>query len=166
MAARQRKTEQLQIRVSMAEKAVIKARSNRAGMSMSDWVLSRVLPESKGRFQQLTSELARTEEPGFVVAELNELLGRLSSSEYRSAVEDRPQAPLDDYWLNYVAAMVEHAAVAKRTGAPGWTREVRPLSSPVFGSSLTSLRLHLLANGLPAFRSRNIFIDSSVGDRV
>ena len=166
MAAQNRKTEQLQIRVSAAEKAVIKHRASYAGMSMSDWVLSLVLPVSKDKFQRLLNELSRSQTPGFVVAELNELLSQLSVDEYRAAVADQPQAQLDEYWLNYVAAMVEHAAVAKRADTPTWTKSVRPLTRPVFGSSLKSLRLHLLSNGLPAFRSRNIFIDSSVGDRV
>jgi hypothetical protein len=56
--------------------------------------------------------------------------------------------------------------VSKRADAPSWTGEVRPLEKPVFGSSLKSLRLHLLRHSPVAFRSRNIFIDSSIGDRV
>jgi hypothetical protein len=49
---------------------------------------------------------------------------------------------------------------------PSWTRDVAPLDQPVFGSSLESLRLHLLMNSPPAFVERNIFIDANVGDRV
>jgi hypothetical protein len=36
----------------------------------------------------------------------------------------------------------------------------------VFCSSLQSLRMHLLTHSPPPFRRRNIFIDSSLGQRV
>jgi hypothetical protein len=36
----------------------------------------------------------------------------------------------------------------------------------VFGSELQSLRLYLLTHSPPPFRARNIFIDSSLGDRI
>jgi hypothetical protein len=49
---------------------------------------------------------------------------------------------------------------------PEWTRSIPLLVEPVFGSDLKSLRLHLLTNSPPPFRSRNIFIDSTLGDRV
>jgi hypothetical protein len=49
---------------------------------------------------------------------------------------------------------------------PDWTLAVQPLSEPAFGSPLQSLRLHLLVAAPPAFKRRNIFVDSSVGDRV
>jgi len=54
----------------------------------------------------------------------------------------------------------------KNTQPPAWTEDVPPLDEPIFGSSLQSLRLHLLTNSPPAFSRRNIFIDSNIGDRV
>jgi hypothetical protein len=36
----------------------------------------------------------------------------------------------------------------------------------VFGSDLQNLRLYLLTHSPPPFRRRNIFIDSTLGDRV
>jgi len=50
---------------------------------------------------------------------------------------------------------------ARRRG-PGWTRAIAPLSEPMFGSELQSLRLYLLAHSPPPFRVRNIFIDSTL----
>ena len=116
--------------------------------------------------QGLLKALSSAEKPGYVLAELNELLTRLTTSEFKLAVSEPPQAQLDPYWSNYVAATIERAAASKRTEAPSWTANVQPLEEPVFGSSLKSLRLHLLTQSPVAFRSRNIFIDSSIGDRV
>lgn len=160
------KTTQLQIRVSAAQKAALKRQARRAGMSMSDWVLSRVFPLASETVQGLLEELATAEKPGHVLAELNELLTRLTASEFKLAVAEPPHVQLDSYWANYVAAMIEQAAASKRTEAPAWTGKVPPLAEPAFGSSLQSLRLHLLTHSPVAFRSRNIFIDASIGDRV
>jgi hypothetical protein len=62
--------------------------------------------------------------------------------------------------------MVELAAVRHGQPAPGWTREATALSVPYFASELQSLRAYLLRASPPPFRSRNIFIDASIGDRV
>jgi hypothetical protein len=62
--------------------------------------------------------------------------------------------------------MVETAAHRHKVPPPDWTLAVQPLSEPAFGSPLQSLRLHLLVAAPPAFKRRNIFVDSSVGDRV
>ena len=104
-------------------------------------------------------------EPRFALAELNALLAGFSAGELRTAVAEFPAA-LSDFLRNYVAAMVEHACARRAVPVPAWTRAVEPLSEPVFGSELQSLRLYLLTQSPPAFRRRNIFIDSSVGGRV
>jgi hypothetical protein len=135
-------------------------------MSMSDWVLSRALPPLRENFQDLLQALSISEKPGYVLAELNDLLTPLSAGEFELAVAEPPQVQLDPYWENYVAAMIEQAAALKNTEAPAWTENVRPLEEPAFGSSLKSLRLYLLTHSPIAFRRRNIFIDSSIGDRV
>jgi len=160
------KNAQLQIRVSQAQKAALRRQAKRAGMSMSDWVLSRALPSLRETFQGTLKALSTAEKPGYVLAELNELLTRLTTDEFKLAVSDPPQVQLDPYWENYVAATIEQAAASKNTEAPSWTANVRSLDEPVFGSSLKSLRLHLLTHSPLAFRCRNIFIDSSIGDKV
>ena len=160
------KSAQLQIRVSDAQKAALRRQARRAGMSMSDWVLSRVLPPLRETFQDTLKALSNAEKPGYVLAELNELLTQFTTGEFKLAVSEPPRVQLDPYWENYVAAMIEHAASRKNTEAPSWTESVRPLDEPVFGSSPKRLSLHLLTHSPLAFRRRNIFIDSSIGDRV
>ncbi len=160
------KTEHLQIRVSPSQKLAIKQQAERARMSMSEWILARVVPPSRVIFQSGVEELAGSDEPSYAFAELLEALGAMSAEEFESAVAEPPGALLDAYWHNYLTATVEHAAAAKGAKAPSWTRDVPPLDEPVFGSSLESLRLHLLVSSPPAFAARNIFIDASVGGRV
>ena len=125
-----------------------------------------MLPTAQMSFQGLVAEIAASEMPSFAFAELLELIGPMVAEEFESAVSEPPEVELDPYWKNYLAATVEHAAAMKHAKTPGWTRDVTPLEEPVFGSSLESLKLHLLVNSPPAFIKRNIFIDSSVGDRV
>lgn len=163
---KQRKTDQLQIRVTAAQKRAIQAHAERNRMSLSDWVLSRALPSARSQFEELVRELATAEQPGFAFAELLDLLAGLTSSEFRTAVADLPPVALSPYWQNYLAATVEQAALQKKLATPTWTATIRPLEEPVFGSTLQSLREHLLFNAPPAFRRRNIFIDASVGARV
>ncbi len=62
--------------------------------------------------------------------------------------------------------MVEYACAQRDVAPPAWTRAVAPLTEPVFGSALMSLRLYLLTHSPAPFRRRNIFIDASVGSRV
>ena len=135
-------------------------------MGMSEWVLSQVLPLALEIFQRLLGELSRAERPGLVHAEIDDLLAPLTAAEFERAVAEPPRVKLSPYWENYVAATVELAAVRKQAQVPAWTEEVLPLEAPVFGSELESLRLHLLRHAPPPFRRRNVFIDSSVGDRV
>jgi hypothetical protein len=160
------KTEQLQIRVSRSQKLAIQRQSKKAGLSLSEWILSRLLPSSQATFQALVEEIATSGQPSYAFAELLDLLAPMSTGAFETAVSEPPRVELDPYWQNYLAATVEQAAAAKHAQVPSWTREVPPLSEPVFGSSLESLRLHLLVSSPPAFAQRNIFIDATVGDRV
>lgn len=160
------KTQQLQIRVSPAQKLTLKRQARRAVMSLSEWILSQLLPSSQATFESLAEELAASDQPSYAFAALLDLLAPLSAAEFESAVSEPPEARLDPYWWNYLAATLEQAAAAKHARVPGWTRDIAPLNEPVFGSSLSSLRLHLLVNSPPAFAQRNLFIDANVGDRV
>lgn len=166
MPASQPKSQQLQIRVSAAQKQAIRRSAERAGMSMSDWVLSRLVPPVRDEFQALLAALAASDEPGTEFAEILDFLAPLGAREFENAVAEPPRVALDAYWSSYVAATVEHAAGLKLAPVPAWTADVPPLERPAFASNLTSLRLHLLAHSPPAFAQRNIFIDASVGDRV
>lgn len=160
------KTGQLQIRVSRAQKRAIRKRADAAGMTMSEWILSRILPSSRAVFEDRVAALATADQPSYPFAELLDWLASLPATEFEEAVAEPPAARLDRYWQAYLASTIEQAAAAKGARSPDWAREVPPLNEPVFGSSLESLRLHLLANSPPTFARRNIFIDASVGDRV
>lgn len=160
------KTQQLQIRVSRAQKLAIQRQAERAGMTMSEWMLQAALPTPQRVFQGLVEALATSERKSLVFADLLDALDAMTPEELATAVSEPPAVPLDRYWLNYLAATVELAASRKGVRPASWTREVAPLDEPVFGSSLTSLRMHLLVRSPPAFARRNIFIDASVGDRV
>lgn len=159
------KSGQIQIRVSPSEKDAIRRAARQAGMDMSAYVLARVLPAPRSRFQELAAACAKSPEDRFALEELNSWLASVGANELREAVSSQPprMAPRT---ANYVAAMVEYACARSGVAAPGWTRDVEPLVEPMFGSELLSLRLYLLSHSPAPFRRRNIFIDSSVGSRV
>jgi hypothetical protein len=100
------------------------------------------------------------------LAELSSLMSSFSAGELRDAVAAPLPPGLGPFLSNYIAAMVEYACAKRSIAVPAWTCSIMPLIEPVFGSDLMSLRLHLLMNSPPPFRRRNIFIDSTVGDRV
>jgi hypothetical protein len=160
------KLSQLQVRVSEAEKSAIRRAAQQAGMAMSAYVLSRVLPAPAGAFQEAMTALSGAAEPSFELAELNSLLSGWTASELRQAIASEPQAALSPFLANYVAALCETACNMRGVPVPAWTRRTEPLPEPVFGSALPSLRLYLLTRSPAPFRRRNIFIDSSVGEQV
>ena len=161
------KTHQLQIRVSAQDKALLRARAASAGMDVSKWVLQQVLPPVEREFQALSRELAsRPDARSFTFAEFQDWFNRLTGGEFMRAVRYAPEARLPPFEANYLAATVEHGAAIKGVEPPRWTVTVEPLDAPWFASSLKSLRLHLLTRSPPPFRRRNLFIDSSFGERV
>lgn len=119
------------------------------------------------RFARLLEALRDDDQPGFPLAELNDLLSGLTAEELRGAVEHAELTGLNSYLQNYVAAMVELAAHRRDVPPPSWVRDVEPLErEPRFATPLAGLRLHLLRTAPVPFKRRNIFIDSSIGDRV
>jgi uncharacterized protein (DUF1778 family) len=160
------KTAQLQIRVSAAQKAAIQRAARRAGMDMSSFVLSRLLPASGARFRKLAADCADEAGLRHALAELNSFLSGLGAGELADAVTAPLPPELGAYPANYIAAMVEYACARCRIPPPAWTAGIAPLVSPAFASDLQSLRLYLLTHSPPPFRRRNIFIDASIGARV
>jgi uncharacterized protein (DUF1778 family) len=160
------KTAQLQVRLSPAQKRAVQARAERSHMSISDWVLSCALPSARAQFEELVAELSTGKNASYAFADLLDLLTRLSAAEFRTAVAELPAMTLTPYWENYLAATVEQAATHKRVAPPEWTTRIQPLEEPAFGSTLQSLRQHLLIHSPPAFCRRNLFIDASLGARV
>ncbi|MEX2528583.1 MAG: DUF1778 domain-containing protein [Gemmatimonadota bacterium] len=162
----QRKTEQLQIRVTPAQKAALRRAASAAGEDLSAWVLSRALPPTHDRIAAIMTALQSDESRKFALAALNELLVELTSVELEAAFHDMVPPDLSPFVSNYVAAMVEQAAAMKGSKPPTWVRSIPPLEMPHFGSDLAGLRPYLLAAAPVPFRRRNIFVDSGVGDRV
>jgi uncharacterized protein (DUF1778 family) len=161
------RSSQLQIRITPEQKEVLKRLSQRAGLDMSAYVLSRALPDARMQFARLLEALRDDDRPGFALAELNDLLSGLTSGELFDAVEHADLTGLTPYLRNYVAAMVELAAHRRDVPPPVWVRDVEPMEmEPHFATPLAGLRLHLLRTAPVPFKRRNIFIDSSIGDRV
>ncbi len=118
-------------------------------------------------FARLLEALRDDAQPSFALAEINDFLSGLTPGELGGAVEQADVAGLTRYLQNYVAAMVELAAYQRNVPPPAWVRDIKPLeTAPHFATSLPGLRLYLLRNSPVPFKRRNIFIDSSVGDRV
>jgi hypothetical protein len=165
MAAR---TAQLQIRVSATQKQRLRHLADAAGQDMSTYVLARVLPDEAEEFSALVSQLHRATEPSYTLAAIHDLLHRLPPSDFARATAAADVARLSAFKANYLAAMVEHSAAAKRTASPAWTATVSALEAPYFAAPLKSLRLrlHLMRASPAAYKRRNLFVDSVVGDRV
>ena len=159
------KTSQLQLRLTPTDKAEIQRRARDAGLDVSAWVLSRLLPPASQRFERLLNQL-KDGPPSYGLAELSDQFERWSPTEFSAATEQPPTVELSDHLQNYVAAMIELSAQRKGVAPPDWVSDVPPLQQPYFATRLVSLRMHLLRASPPPFRRRNIFIDSSVGDRA
>lgn len=163
------KTEQLQIRVTKKQKVDIRAWAAADGMDVSTWVLDQLLSGKRAEFCDLTRALGDLGQSSFAFAALSDFLAGLSRSEFTRVLEVPPPSGddrLSAQTSNYLAAMIEHTAVQKKTRPPTWTSQIRALAEPYFGTRIPELRFLLLRASPVAFRRRNIFIDSTVGDRV
>lgn len=160
------KISQIQIRISPHEKAKIIRYASKANMGISQWLMSKALPEVREIFQGLLHEITGQRNTKYILAEIHDLLKNSTGDEFEIMVSDPPQKSLTAFHLNYIAAMVEYTAGQKGRNAPSWTKEIAPLEKPFFGSELKNLRLHLLTHSPPPFRRRNIFIDSTIGKRI
>ena len=159
------KISQLQIRVSAQEKVAIQRAARRAGMDMSTYVLDRVLSKPAAQFSECVAACCGPAS-SFALAELNTLLSRFTAGELLEAVAAAPSVKWTPFIAYYISSMVEYACQKHALPVPKWTGEIAALPDPYFGTSLQSLRLHLLTQSPPPFRRRNIFIDASLGDRV
>lgn len=161
-----RRSAQLQIRVTPAQKATLKRRARQAGLDVSRYVLARALPDPRAGFQTILEQLRREADRRFALAELNDFLTALPRSDFHDAVDEADLSGLAPLVQNYVAAMVEHAGSLKRIPPPPWAAAIEPLDEPYFAVAFPRLRPHLLRAAPVAFKRRNLFVDASVGDRV
>lgn len=160
------KSAQLQIRVTPAQKAALRRQARAAGVDVSTYVLSRVLPPAEDRFAEILRALRVEADQRYALAELNEFLHSCVPGQFQAAVALGPSGELSAFVRNYVAAMVEQAAEQKGVTPPGWVRSIEPLAEPYFAMPWQSLRLHLLHTSPVPFKRRNIFVDAAVGARV
>ena len=160
------KTTQLQIRVSERQKQKLRRRARAAGISVSEWVLRLAFPSQREEFDRLVSALQRKEQRSFVLAALHDFLAGIGRSDFERVLAEPPAAELDSLDAALLAAMVEHAASLAAARVPNWVVSTPPVDVPFFATELRSLRLHLLTTSPPAFRRRNLFVDTSIGGRV
>jgi hypothetical protein len=159
------RTSQLQIRVTPLEKEALRGAARRAGVGMSEWVLRRALPDHCLRLRGLVGALEGSGRAA-VWAEIIGCLQELEPWAFTGAVAQLETESMGSREANYLAALVESRADQLGLEAPAWTRAVEPLSIPWFGTSLRSVRLHLMVESPVVFRRRNLFVDAGVGDRV
>ncbi len=160
-----KKSEYLQIRVSKQQKEIIKSTAKSAGVDMSTWVLQQVLHSKSQQFLTILSQF-NTLEDSFIFARLHDFLMDCSQADFEQTVSIKPISKLSDFQINYTIAMVCHRAYQLNCSIPNWINDFPILHEPYFATSLKNLRLHLLINSPIAFKQRNIFIDSTLGDRV
>ncbi len=160
------KSQQIQIRVTAGQKTALRRLAKRANQDLSSYILSRSLPSESARFENLLSSLRSDPDPRFALAALNDFMNELLPTQIAEALRYADLAGLSQLLQNYVAAMVEQACSRKRAAPPQWVREVTPLAEPYFASELKALRSHLLLAAPVPFKRRNLFVDSSLGDRV
>ncbi len=135
-------------------------------MGVSEWVLSHVQSDSRRRLQLLLDDIAGPESEAYALAEVNDLLSRMRKSELELTIRDPLVLPAGAQMQNQIAAMIELAAHRCGAVVPRWVHDIPALEKPAFATSLAGLRLHLLTHSPPPFRRRNLFVDSSLGDRV
>lgn len=161
------KSAQLQIRVSPEQKQLIRSKAERAGEDVSQWVLQRLLPKCADELQTMINELGRTaREHSYVLAEIHDFLVAQDTAQLEQAFDTLALSELEPLESNYVAAMIETACANRNISPPAWLGKVAPLADPWFATRLKSLRVHLLTASPPAFRRRNMYVDSTLGARV
>ncbi len=159
-----RKTSQLQIRVTMAEKQTLKRLASEAGKSLSAYVLSRALPAVSRDLDDAVAKLAEAGGHPTASGELAALIRDLPADELTSGAARPSLDGLAPRAQNVVAALVEEAAYLKGVDPPGWTVDVAPLPGPHFRWALPSLKPHQLRVTPAPFKRRNLFFDPASRD--
>lgn len=156
----------LQIRLTPMEKRLVAQKAKNAGMEMSSWVKSCIFSTQMEQYLEIIQAVTESKNTKEALASLNDFLSTVSKEQFEEAVAPLPIDMAGTFIGNYIASMVEHAAQQKKINPPLWTRTFDGLADPHFSSTLPSLRGYLLQVSPTAFKRRNIFIDSSVGDRL
>jgi hypothetical protein len=152
------KTSQLQIRVTPEEKGSLKRLAAAAEMSVSEYVLTRLLPSTTFELGERVRALGSSPQRHRAHADLVKFVGALTPIELPQAVADVELGDLSPVLRNHVAAVVEQQAWLKRVQPPEWVVGVAPLDRAHFAWELRSLRPHLMRMTPPAFKRRNVFV--------
>ncbi len=160
------KTQQLQIRVSAAQKALLKKRAAAAGLDVSTFVLRRALVDLEAQLEDLLALLADEREPRTTLARISGLLGSLDSASFRELTAALDVSRLAPFHQNYLAAMAEYRANQLGLPAPRWTMGVPALGEPYFPAGTDRVRPYLMRAAPVVFKRRNLFVDASVGDHL
>jgi uncharacterized protein (DUF1778 family) len=159
------KTEQLQIRLTRAQKARLRRLARQAGQDVSTFVLSRALPDAGARVEAAVRALRSPDARSFALAELADALDAsplaLDPDALRDAVAHLDVAALPPVTRNYVAAMVERVCAERAIEPPRWVGRVDPLDVPWFATDLASLRPYLLRVSPAPFKRRNLFVEAA-----
>lgn len=155
-----RRTSQLQIRITEAERVALRRLAEAAGTTISAYVLAQALPRSSPELARLISELPTSgTQQRARLQELADVIATLSAEEIGDAAPAGALADLTPPLANQVAALLERAAYERGVAPPEAASVVRPLDRPAFAWTLPSLRAHQLRVAPVAFKRRNVYFD-------
>ncbi len=164
------KTSQLQIRVSPAQKALLREAAERAGVSISAYVLDSALPTRPDDVLSAVDRIADRRTRPEALADLMRSLSTLAEADLTEALGSIDPSGRVPLVKNCLAAVVEHVCRERGLAEPAWVSEVEPLERPHFAWELRSLRPYLMRASLPSFKRRRLYVpvpygDASVGGR-
>lgn len=148
------------------EKQWIQKKAKELDLDMSVWVKQLLFSQKNQTYMNLMDAISNSKFSKEALAHFNDFLDRLPAKDFVETVMEIPGIFKDTFHGNYIAAMVEMAAHQKKVAPPSWTKKYTGMEEPYFASSFENLRFHLLVSSPIPFRKRNIFIDSTIGDRI
>lgn len=152
------KTSQLQIRVSPAQKKQLREAADRAGLSVSAYVLESALPARPDELLSAIDRVAGHRTRAEALADLIRSLSTLSDQHLAEAVQSIDPTGRTTLVKNCLAAVVEHVCRARGHPEPAWLDSVEPLARPHFAWELRSLRPYLMRASLPSFKRRRLYL--------
>ena len=151
------RTSQLQIRVSLEQKAALRRLAAAAGQNVSQYVLARALPEADGTLARAFDALRVGGNAREALHALGTALAGLDPLELETTLASSSVDGLSSTLQNRVAALVEDLAASRGFAPPPWASAVPPLTRPHFRWPLASLQPYQLRTALPAYKRRNLF---------
>jgi hypothetical protein len=151
------RTSQLQIRVSLEQKAALKRLAAAAGQNVSQYVLARSLPRSQDAIARGLDELRRGGDSRSGLAAVASALAGLGPEDLETSLASWSAVGMTPLTQNRLAALVEDLSSTRGIDPPLWVEAVPPLQRPHFRWSLDSLRSYQLRSTPAAYKRRNLF---------